>query len=480
MKHLFRLLLTVSIVLSGCSNKPKGEETGLQHLTIFFVNDVHGKLENFARIGHIVELEEEETNVMVVCSGDIFSGNPVVDHHPEKGYPMIDLMNRVGFDIVAVGNHEFDYGQSILADRMKQAEFDWVCANIDMGNTGIPEPFEYSTLSVDDVKVTFLGVIETGGKKDDTIPSTHPLKVEGITFQSAEQVIPRYEHLKEQEKSDLLIVLSHLGHDGKLGDFQMASQYPYFDMIIGGHSHWRIDTTINHIPVFQAGSKLNYLGKIELTILNREVQTVNFDLIDLDTCSGYDPEISNLVDEYQELPHLHETIGSSGAFHEPYHVGCLITDAYRSELNVDVSLQNKGGVRSSLDEGDISKTEIFQIAPFNNRMVIIEITVSELKHFLKESATGFFYSGIEIRQTNDLIQIMDLQGNALADTNQLTLGTNDYITAVHETILPENVIMQSLTDVEVIISFLAGMEREVDYSGCDRFFRYQEPESGVQ
>ncbi|MEN8200956.1 MAG: bifunctional UDP-sugar hydrolase/5'-nucleotidase [Bacteroidota bacterium] len=480
MKHLFRLLLAVSIVFSACSNQRKEEETGLQHLTIFFVNDVHGKLENFARIGHIVELEEKETNVIVVCSGDIFSGNPVVDHHPEKGYPMIDLMNRVGFDIAAVGNHEFDYGQSILTDRMKQAEFEWVCANVDMGNTGIPEPLEYSTLSVDDMKVTFLGLIETGGKKNATIPSTHPLKVEGITFQRAEQAISRYEHLKEQEKSDLLIVLSHLGHDGTSGDFQMASQYPWFDLIIGGHSHWRIDTTINHIPVFQAGSKLNYLGKIELTILNREVQTVDFELIDLDTCSVYDPELSMLVNEYQELPHLHEIIGSSAAFHEPYHVGCLITDAYRSELNADVSLQNKGGVRSFLDEGDIFKTEIFQIAPFNNRMVIIEISASELKHFLKESETGFYYAGVGIRQRDDLIQLLDQQGNVLADTSRLTLATNDYITAVHETILPENARMQARTDVEVIISFLARMDREVDYSACDRFFRYQDPEGDPQ
>ncbi|MEN8156469.1 MAG: bifunctional UDP-sugar hydrolase/5'-nucleotidase [Bacteroidota bacterium] len=474
MQHLFRLLLAASIVLSSCSNRPKGEE-GPQKLTIFFMNDVHGKLENFARIGYIVELEERETNVIVACSGDIFSGNPVVDHHPEKGYPVIDLMNRVGVDVAAVGNHEFDYGQSVLTERMKQAEFEWVCANVDMGNTGIPEPFEYRTLSVDGMKVTFLGLIETGGKENATIPSTHPGKVEGITFQSAREVIPGYEHLKEQEQADLFIALSHLGHRG---DFQMASQYPWFDMIIGGHSHRRIDTTINHIPVFQAGSNLNWLGKIEVTIENRKVKTVDYKRIDLDTCTGYDPKIGDLVDAYQELPHLNEIIASSGAFHEPCHVGCLVTDAYRSELNVDVSLQNRGGVRSSLDKGDISKTEIYQIAPFNNRMVIIEITASELGNFLKESATGFYYSGIGISQREDLIRITDLQGNLLADTTRLTLATNDYTAAIHEALLPEKVVMQSRTDVEVIISFLKRTAREVNYSGCDRLFRFQDQDTG--
>ncbi len=475
MKYLFRLLLAASIILSGCSNQPKEKEAGIKHLTIFFVNDVHGELKNFARIGHIVELARKETNVIVACSGDIFSGNPVVDHYPEKGYPVIDLMNRVGFDIMAVGNHDFDYGQPVLADRMKQSEFEWVCANVDMGNTGIPEPLEFSTLSVDGLKVTFLGLIETGGKANATIPSTHPQKVEGIIFQNAEQVMPKYEHLKEQERSDLFILLSHLGHEG---DFHLATLYPWFDMIIGGHSHRRIDTTINHIPVFQAGSKLNYLGKIELTIMNRKVKTEDFELIDLDTCSGYDPEISNLVDAYQEWPGLNEVIGFSAAFHNPYHVGCLVTDAFRSELNVDIALQNKGGVRSYLDKGDITKEEIFRIAPFNNRMVIVEITVAELRHFLKKSATGFYYSGVRIRQAGDLIQLLDQQGKVLKDSTRLTLAINDYITAVHESILPGNGVIQPQTDAEVMISFLTRMDGKVDYTGCDRFFRYQE--SGIR
>jgi 2',3'-cyclic-nucleotide 2'-phosphodiesterase (5'-nucleotidase family) len=101
---------------------------------------------------------------MVVCSGDIFSGNPVVDNHEQKGYPMIDVMNKVGFDISTIGNHEFDYGESNLKEQLLQSEFEWVCANVDMNTTGIPEPNEYKTITKNNVKVTFLGLVETNGK----------------------------------------------------------------------------------------------------------------------------------------------------------------------------------------------------------------------------------------------------------------------------------------------------------------------------
>lgn len=124
MKKLSSILLVVFLLLLGCSNENSGSDNNTnisgitKNLTIFFVNDQHGQLDNFSKIKHIVDLEKENTNVIVACSGDIFSGNPVVDNYSEKGFPMIDVMNRVGFDISVLGNHEYDYGESILTDRI--------------------------------------------------------------------------------------------------------------------------------------------------------------------------------------------------------------------------------------------------------------------------------------------------------------------------------------------------------------------------
>ena len=391
MKQLSFILFGILLLIVGCSKENEGNGTDAKKLTIFFINDQHAQVDNFARIDHIIDIERQTTNVIVACSGDLFSGNPVVDNYPEKGYPMIDLMNRVGFDITVMGNHEFDYGESSLTDRIEQADFSWVCANVDMENTGIPEPLEYSTISIDDLKVTFLGLVETNGKENATIPLTHPWKVQNLTFQRPENVVFQYSNLKEQEGSDLYIALSHLGHDGwegALGDYQLAMQFPYFDLIIGSHSHRVIDTTINNIPIFQAGSYLNYLGKIELSVENKKLNSADFELINLNSYDEFDPAIQEDIDEDNDFPYLNEVIGYSHTFHEKYRVGCFYTDALRDVMNTDVTFQNSGGVRSSLDEGDITNREIFEISPFNNGTVIFDMSVAEITAFLKGSASS--------------------------------------------------------------------------------------------
>ncbi len=476
MKRISIFLLAVTILITGCAKENEAIQIDAKNLTIFFVNDQHGQLNNFSKIKHIVDLEKLETNVITVCSGDMFSGNPVVDNHPQKGSPMIDVMNRVGFDISVIGNHEFDYGESILTDRINQANFDWVCANVDMGNSSIPEPFEYKTISTNDLKVTFLGLVETNGSDDGTIPSTHPWRVQNLTFERPENVIGQYSNIKTQENSDLYIALTHLGYEpsgGSLGDSQIAMQYPFFDLIIGGHSHQTINTTINNIPIFQSGSYLNNLGKIELTIKNKTIESINYELIDLNTYSEYDTELKAIVDEYNDLPYLNEVIGYSHLYHEKSKVGCFYTDALKGVMNVDVTFQNTGGVRSALNEGDITKREIFEVSPFNNGTVIYEMSVSDIKNFLEGSRSGFYYSGIQLEQIGNDIRIKDLNGNIIPDGTILTIGTNDYIPAVYENYFPLVGNVQSLTAAETIISYLENNNSQVNYPNCDNYFRFQ-------
>ena len=477
MKRISIFLVAVIFLIIGCSKENEVIQIiEAKNLTIFFVNDQHGQLNNFSKIKHIVDLERLETNVITVCSGDIFSGNPVVDNHPEKGYPMIDVMNRVGFDVTVIGNHEFDYGESILTDRMNQANFDWVCANVDMRNSGIPEPFEYKTVSTSDLRVTFLGLVETNGSDDKTIPSTHPWRVQNLTFERPENVIGQYSNIKAQENADLYIALTHLGYDrsgGSLGDSQIATQYPFFDLIIGGHSHQTINATVNNIPIFQSGSYLNNLGKIELTVKNKAIESINYELINLNTYAEYDSEIKTIIEEYDDLPYLNEVIGYSHLYHERSKVGCFYTDALKGIMNVDVTFQNSGGIRSALNEGDITKREIFEISPFNNGTVIYDMSVHQIKLFLEGSRSGFYYSGIQIEQIGDYIRIKDLNDNILTDSTILTIGTNDYIPAVYENYFPFVLFVQPLTAAETIISYLENNNSQVNYPNCNRYFRYQ-------
>lgn len=484
MKRLSSVLLLSFLLILSCSkdNGNPGNNSNpidpviTKELTLFFVNDMHAQLDNFAKIKHIVDLERAETNVIVTSSGDIFSGSPVVDNYPEKGYPIIDLMNRVSFDISVIGNHEYDYGEAILTDRISQANFDFVCANVDMTNSILPQPPAYKTLSVDNLRVTFLGLVETNGKDDDIIPSTHPWRVQNLTFDRPEDILVQYSNIKEQENSDLYIALTHLGFEdfgGSISDSGIANQYPYFDLILGGHSHQVINNSVNGIPIYQSGSNLNFLGKAELTIQDKAIASINYDLINLNTYPEFDSDLKAVIDEYNDLPYLNEVIGNSHAFHDRPRVGCFYTDAIRGIMNVDVTIQNNGGIRSSLDEGDITVREIFEISPFNNGTVIYDMTVGEIKDFLIGSRSGFYYSGIDINQIGNDIQIRDFDNNILADNVVLTLGTNDYIPAVHDTYFSEDGSIQTLTAAETIISYLENVNDQVNYPSCARFFRYQ-------
>lgn len=469
---ILALLLTLLI---GCDKEDVAPFDS--NLTIFIINDQHAQIDNFSKVKHIIDIEREETNVLVTCAGDLFSGNPVVDNYAPKGYPMVDLMNKVGFDIAVLGNHEFDYGQAVLAERMQQSEFKWVCANIDMANSGIPQPYDYITISIGDMKITFLGLIETKGKPGATIPSTHPLKIQGILFEKPEDVVSQYANVKVKENADLYIALTHLGHNyhDALGDFQLAQQYPYFDIIIGGHSSQIINTVVSGTPVFQAGEYLEYLGKIELQVKDKKVSKYNFELIDLANYPYSDNELQADIDDYNNIMNntMSEVIGISLVHHEIYQLGCFYTDAIRERLGVDITFQNYGGIRSEIDAGNITVREIYEIDPFNNGAIIYQMSVAEIKNFLMASESWLWYSGVEIVQVDHEIQILDLFGNVIPDATILSVGINDYIPAVYDTYFPSDGDIQSFTTAEAIIYYLNNMQNEVNYPDCDRSFKFQ-------
>ena len=479
MKNLLSTLLFVVFSILSCTTDNNNinipDEPVTKNLTIFIVNDIHGQIDNFSKVKYIIDKERQKTNVIVTSGGDIFSGNPIVDNYPEKGYPIIDIMNRVGFDVSVIGNHEFDYGETNLKNRINQANFDWVCSNVNMDNSDIPQPFEYKTIGVDNLKVTFLGLVETDGKNDAIIPSTHPWRVKNVLFERPENVVSKYSKIKEQEDSDLYIALTHIGYsksNGRLGDYQLAEQSPYFDLIIGGHSHSRVENIVNNTPIFQAGGYLKNLGKIELTITNKKIESIKYELINLSSRLEHDSELKKIIEDYNDNPFFNEIIGYSHLNHEKSQTGCFIAEALRLKLNVDLTFQNTGGVRSNLDLGDITRRGIFEILPFNNPIMIYEMTVTEIKNFLIGSRSGFYYSGVKFESANGVLNVKDLDGNTIPDNTVLSVGLNDYIPAVYDDYFPTNGLVQPQTDAETVISYLEEINSDVNYPNSNNYFKY--------
>ena len=469
-------LMGVLLLSVSCNKENTGttgeQEDNPEELVIFHFNDAHGRLNNFAKIKKIVDNQSEKTPVILVSAGDIFSGNPVVDNYPDKGYPMIDMMNFVGVDLSVLGNHEFDYGETILSQRLEQSEFPWICANITTEGSEIPQPEPWATISREGIDVTFVSFVETGGKEDDVIPSTHPWRVKNFVFKPYEEVVSEYTHIREETQSDVVVALTHLG---KYRDFELAETDPFMDVIIGGHSHSILrDEIVNGVPVCQAGDNLNYLGKITVKFNEAgAIDTVESFLIDLNAYAQEDAKALDKINAYEEEVNLDEQLGESGAYHPKSDVGCFYTDAIMRQLQVDITLQNSGGVRAPLDQGPITKREILTIDPFNNGSVIYSLTVGEIEDFLESSGAGMFYAGVKITQEGQDVELRNLSGDLLPDAQEMKLGINDYIAAVHDGFFDNyEPNIQDYTTAELMMQFLRGTDSPIDYTGCTHYFRY--------
>ena len=471
---LFTLLI---ILLGSCENTRKRVEES--QLTIFFINDNHAQIDNFSKIKSIIDESEEEGNIIIVSSGDMFSGNPIVDFHEEKGYPVIDLMNRIGFDVAALGNHEFDYGQDVLNERMEQAQFDMLCANMESESPLLEDVPATLTIKEGDLKISFVGVIETNGKPGALIPSTHPNKLEYLTFRDAADVLGDYSGFKDEQESDLLILVSHLGHntdDHGTCDYSVARHFPFFDAIIGGHSHSIQDTTINGVHIYQSGAYLNYLGKITFTIKNREIISENFELIDLNEYAEKDEELHSVIDSYNSNPAFQEVIGTNSVHMTRNRtVGCFCTDALRGYIDADMSIQNPGGIRSDLDEGEITVLEIYRIDPFNNGLMEYEMTVGEIRSFLAGSGAGFYYSGVILENEPGYgVVIKDEEGNVYDDNQVFSIAINDYIPEIYEDYFPEPSVIYDISTADAMIQYVRNLAEPLHYESCNRYFRYEE------
>ena len=221
----FWTLLLVIAFFYGC------REEKAARVVIISTNDMHAQIGRFPQLATLVnDMRKENPYVLLVDGGDRFSGNVYVDHAVEKGKPMIELMNKVHYDLATFGNHDFDYGQTVLRKRMEEAEFPFICANIQAEGSELGQPVGYAVLQEGGLRLCFLGLIQTSAVSH--IPATNPENLKNITFSYYQEAARRYKELRK--KCDAFIGLTHLGYTS---DSLLAMEMPELDAIIGGHSH---------------------------------------------------------------------------------------------------------------------------------------------------------------------------------------------------------------------------------------------------
>jgi 2',3'-cyclic-nucleotide 2'-phosphodiesterase (5'-nucleotidase family) len=469
------LFLSLILLLGACRKDSSNTiivDNKSEDIVILHMNDIHADINNFPKIAaYIKDLRETNDNVFLLAAGDLFSGNPVVDQYEKPGYPMIDLMNKLKFDASVIGNHEFDYGQDILNKRISQANFPFICANIDAEAAILNQPEPYITLKTStDFPIIVLGLIETGTNINGRyIPSTHPDKVEGIDFPYYRYEIKNYTNLKKT--NNLFLILSHLGQGS---DIKLADECGEIDLIVGGHSHSIISKPFvqNNALICQAGSKGRFLGRIDIKIKDGLLISKTARLIEVDNLSETDKDIASIVNEYNNNPILDRVIAQNLAeFRNKDELGSLTTDAINWNLNTDIAFQNSGGIRSWLPLGDIKVKHVYELDPFNNEVIIFEMTCDEIRSLINSSGEGDLkVAGIHYRYMGqDDIQLENYDGSLIDETKTYQVGISSYIASAYTFDHADEGQNSFVTSASCLIEFLEH-EKEINYSGVKRIF----------
>ena len=482
-KSLFPKLILVFLtigLLFACSSGKKATTSrqGEKQAIIFSVNDMHASLDNFPKFAFVVDsLRAIYPDMLLIGAGDNQTGNPVNDQYHEKGLPIIELMNALGFDLSAVGNHEFDTRPEGFSKLTHKADFDFICANLsvdDSYNMTI-SPYKIITLP-NGLKLAFLGLLQLN---QNGIPDTHPDNVKGFAFSSPFETAPEYLYLKDQ--SDMFIALTHLGFES---DVKLAESMPAgLDLIIGGHSHTKVEKEQIHkgIMITQAESKLKYGTLIKLSLSGDGTVRRSMELIDIRNSEKENPSIRALVDDYNNNPALKEVISTAtDDFSSREELGYLMADAQRDAANSDIALVNPGGVRSGhLAKGPITVMQVYQLDPFGNELVVTNLTGNEIHSLMlaaypMDDQRPLYPSGIKtvmkLDEQGKLLDVLLLteSGTPLDMAQTYTVAMNSYMTQVYQYKHSDPGQSLFIVSADAIITYLRDMKELRSYRGEKR------------
>lgn len=460
-RFMLLFLLLAAVANFSCASLPAlPAET---RIVIFHFNDVHGKIDNFAKVAAIVEAERKGgAEVFLFCAGDNFTGNPIIDQYDPPGEPMLELLNRLGVDIICPGNHEFDYGLENLQRFAARARFPFVAANITAPAGSFPQLRPWLLLkSKSGVRIAVFGLIQI--EPGNGLPSTHPDRVKGLAF--SEPLAKAMEMKSLRSGSDVLIGLTHIGYDQ---DLVLARRLPELDAIIGGHSHTRVDPaeTINGVLVAQAGGDNKFLGRIELRLRNGRVTEKRGSLIDLKGPLAEVADVRDMIVRFNQNPAFARVIAVAPfAIEGKDALGSMMTDAMRQAHGLDIAFQNGGGIRLNRLSEKITIKDIYTLDPFGNQVVEIAMSADEIRSLIGDS----FRKGGEIDlqvsgltylvRTDSERRIQEIllrtpAGDPLPEDRSYRVGLSSYVASSYEFVHRDPGRALGATTAEALIRFL--------------------------
>ena len=381
------------------------EATMAGKTVILHTNDVHGAVNGYACIAALkADYEAKGAEVILVDAGDFSQGTTYVS--VTKGADAVTMMNAAGYDVVTLGNHEFDYGYAQLKENMSKAKFKVVCADV-FNENGTPifdANYTYTTKS--GVKVGFFGM-----ETPETQTKANPALIKGLTFATDDAFTKAAaDQVAALKDADVVICLAHLGIDAESAPYRSTDLYAAvkgIDFIIDGHSHTVMTKGEKGEPIQSTGTAFANIGVIVIDNATKKIESnslfeVKEDTAKDETVSAAAKTIVDRVDAEYDVVFAKSEVTLNGAKapngnrDSETNNGDLITDAMiwkvmqnKEGLTVDadhvVAITNGGGIRAAIKPGDVTKKDINTVLPFGNTVAVIYVTGAELLEALEAS-----------------------------------------------------------------------------------------------
>lgn len=439
---------------------------GYKNIDVVSFNDFHGSLkEEGKNIGAaklaqaINDVRKSNPNTIVVAGGDIYQGSAM--SNLKYGKPVSDMLKAIGIEASSVGNHEFDWGLDYINKWAQDGDFDFLASNIYDKTTGKPVTWAkpYKIIEKDGVKVGLIGLTTP-----ETAYKTKPENVKNLEFRDPVKAGNEWAaNLKNGEvpegKVDVVIALTHLGaaQDSKTGVItgeaaDLAKGAVGIDGIIAAHTHLQVSGTVNNIPIVEGYYNGRSLARLTINLdSNNKILGVTPSRDDLYTrvaTLAVDGTVKGIVDKYNEelKPILDEVVGSTDKdlTHDKNAPGVSLigqwtSDVMKAKADTQIAITNGGGLRIPLiEKGNITMGKMYELMPFDNTLVKMELKGSDLKRVLEnaignESIGWGQFTGVKVyydinKPLGSRILGMYLMDGTKIDMNKYyTVVTNDFM-----------------------------------------------------
>jgi len=375
----------------------------LIELVILHTNDIHGRVMGerdeigFARIASIAEYLRERTNVLLLDAGDAVHGTTFANL--TEGASIIELMNAVGYDAMAAGNHDFNFGLERLLELTEMADFPILSANVTWKDDGSQVLAGHTLFDVEGVQVGVFGLTS-----QETYYKTHPRNVEDVDIGDYVPAAKASVQELKDSGADVIIALVHIGLD----ELELSrADYAYavealqgIDLIVDGHSHsvFPEGMQVEDTYIVQAGEHTKHLGTVTMQFTEDELVSVEPMLLSRADVEELEvephPMVAGLIDDLlaeqeeitaQVIAEVDKTLVGERADVRTRmtNLGRMITRSMLEISDADVALMNGGGIRSSISAGEVTLGDVISVLPFGNIVTVIEVTGADLYEMME-------------------------------------------------------------------------------------------------